>query len=113
MEDSLQLKLLYKLTGHKKDLLIDNWWSMAQLGIPLLRHNFREANSVVHLLARDSIKLKLMNKTIIHHASTQLVEAALKDDADGRSYGRLISEHACNRLASMGTLLQFIALVLL
>ncbi|OIT00002.1 hypothetical protein A4A49_01448 [Nicotiana attenuata] len=75
---------------------------MAQLGIPLLRHNFREANSVAHLLARDRIKLKLMNKTIIHHASTQLVEATLKDDADGRLYGRLISEQACNRLASMG-----------
>ncbi|XP_075076706.1 uncharacterized protein LOC142163331 [Nicotiana tabacum] len=77
-------------------------WSMAQLGTPLLRHNFREANSVAHLLAKNSIKLQLMNKTIIHHAYTQLVEAALKDDADGRLYGRIISEQTCNRLASMG-----------
>ncbi|OIT22520.1 hypothetical protein A4A49_59126, partial [Nicotiana attenuata] len=74
------------------------------LGIPLLIHNFREENSVAHLLAKDSTKLKSINKTIIHHAPTQLVEAALKDDVVGRQYFRLISEEVCNRLASMGNI---------
>ncbi|OIS95791.1 hypothetical protein A4A49_58663, partial [Nicotiana attenuata] len=75
---------------------------MAQLGAPILRHNFREANSVAHLLARNNKKLKSMNKTVIHHAPTQEVEAALKNDAVGKQYFRSISEEVCNRLASMG-----------
>ncbi|OIT28256.1 hypothetical protein A4A49_56105, partial [Nicotiana attenuata] len=74
---------------------------MVQLGAPMLRHNFREANSVAHLFARSSKKLKFMNKTIIHHTPTQAVEAALKNDAVGKQYSRSISEEVCNRLASI------------
>ncbi|OIT28666.1 hypothetical protein A4A49_55726 [Nicotiana attenuata] len=77
---------------------------MVQLGIPLLKHNFREANSVAHLLAKDSTKLRNMNKTIIHHAPTPAVKAAMKDDAFGKSYLRLISEESCTKLASMGNI---------
>ncbi|XP_070005303.1 uncharacterized protein [Nicotiana sylvestris] len=80
-------------------------WLMAQLGTILLRHNFREANSVAHLLAKDSKKLKSINKTVIHHAPTQAVDAALKNDAVERQYFRSISEEVCNnRLASMGNI---------
>ncbi|OIS97955.1 hypothetical protein A4A49_62438, partial [Nicotiana attenuata] len=74
------------------------------IGIPLLRHNFREANLVAHILAKDSTKLRNMNKTIIHHAPTPMVEAAMKDDAIGKSYLRSISEESCIKLASMGNI---------
>ncbi|OIT04136.1 hypothetical protein A4A49_64281 [Nicotiana attenuata] len=77
---------------------------MAQLGTPVLRHNFREANVVAHLLARESTELSNMNKTIILHAPTPMVEAAVKDDAAGKSYSRSISEESCNMLASMGNI---------
>ncbi|XP_016436949.2 uncharacterized protein LOC107763045 [Nicotiana tabacum] len=103
--DSTKVISLFDKDHQIYDHLISSCrWLMTQLGTPLLRYSFREANSVAHLLAKDSKKLKSINKTIIHHTPTQPVEVALKDDAVGRQYFRLISEEVCNRLASMGNI---------
>ncbi|KAK4376617.1 hypothetical protein RND71_002913 [Anisodus tanguticus] len=76
---------------------------MRELGNPVVRHTFREANSIAHILGQEGMNKATPNQLVFLPTPTQhLLHNILVDK--GHCTSKNVSSNACNVLAKLGNL---------
>ncbi|KAK6782212.1 hypothetical protein RDI58_020008 [Solanum bulbocastanum] len=102
----LKLKLTtLKFFEHIYDDLIDSCrLLMKNLGSPVLRHSFLQANQVVDFLSKIGAKLRSSSKATIMLIPRDPVIPLIKAYHEGVPLTKLVPQTTCNKLACFGNL---------
>nr|XP_033517676.1 uncharacterized protein LOC117281929 [Nicotiana tomentosiformis] len=77
-------------------------WLMLQLKQVVVRHSFRQANRVSHVLAKEASKVSSLNHALRFAALPHFLEAQFLEDKGGKYFIRFISDNAYTKLAEYG-----------
>lgn len=86
------------------ELIYDCRWLMeqtTQMGEIMVKHNFREANSVAHLLAKEALMQPSYNKLCTFVSPPESVIDAQHKDQEGFACVRKVSYNSCCKLAAL------------
>ncbi|XP_075108971.1 uncharacterized protein LOC142180796 [Nicotiana tabacum] len=96
------IKLIYEDNTNYSNIVSECRRLMHQLKIPQMKHNFREGNMVVHLLAMQAAKGPPSSKCFYHACPPFFVEQEVIKNKHGVcNCVRSISKNVCNYLAIM------------